>query len=196
MFRELLSKITSFDFDMSAHPLKQAYNVKVVDEGKIVRGGFHLCAGEFASHGGESLDFITYANCKQRRKIAAKINFNWAGRGGVKEIGKASSAFLYLDHSKLLIDYLVESLSHIRDGAPVLHDVLRRHVNYSHISFLRSGHIVPLNVTRESVGWLMLFDAYSGREAGKTVTPLEASIFATLRASRIVPITSDGFIIQ
>ena len=187
-----------YDYDMSTHVVGGAVRVQRIREGSIHRSSYPLSGNvqEVDVTELKSMKFISKANSKQRRKIASKINCNWAGKGGIPEIGKASSCFLYINANKIVLDYIVESASHVRDGAPVMHDHLRKYAdcNGHGMTCQRSGHIVPMYIGGKYVGWLMLFDAYSGANVRQQETDLE-QVFATLIANRIIPISCDGYLI-
>ncbi|AKM83553.1 hypothetical protein A2422_01630 [Candidatus Woesebacteria bacterium RIFOXYC1_FULL_31_51] len=185
-----------YDYDMSTHPIVGAISFREIKEGIIYRGTINSKEKQIDIDR-QDLDFLIEANSKRRRSITAKIHFNWAGRKKVPEIGKASSAFLFKYNNKLVIDYFVENQSHIRGSSSVMHNYMRENFNYckQEVSDLRSGHIVPFNVTTKDCGWLLLLDCFDNANVRQEFSKI-SSIIDTLYGNRIIPITSNGYLIS
>ena len=185
MFESFL-KWKSVDFSMETH-VSGAEVLWSGEEGKVCR--WYLRVGKKTELA--LPDFLRKMNRDRRQKLAAKLNFNWAGRGGVRGVGKPSSTFLIRDRRGLLfIDYFVESHQHKRSKGIRLHDFIRQNVSYDFGVFMRSGHIAPLNVTEEDIGFILLLDNLDSSSWVGDVSLLE-----TLWFNRILVISSNGYLV-
>ena len=120
-----------------------------------------------------------------------------------REIGKPNSAFVGFKDSTLVVDHLFENKMFERQDASKLHDIIRENVDYAkefqpidgNIIVL-SGHIAPINISTKSAVYVVLLDLFKGKNAYQDSCLGLKRIIKLLYAARIVPITSDGYLIK
>ncbi len=182
----------SVDFDMRVH-IVDGIVLWEGNEGKVMR--WFLFLGNKNSIKIPSI--FTGMNRKERKGLARKLNSNFAGRGNFPGIGKPSSAFLGKDGGgRLFLDFFLEEWQHRRKKGVRLHDLIRRHVDYSltrpldEVSKFRSGHIAPLNITESDVGFVLSLDNLRSSEWVGDI-----SILKTLWVNRILVVSSNGHLV-
>ncbi len=152
-------------------------------------------------------DYLT-SNNRRRRQVTSTLVLNSRSLtfSGAEDtsLGKPCSCFVFSqDGSTFGIDFLQENLRNDRSEQPNLHTLISYRIDYSKMATLDdcrskclSGHIAPFNITSSTEAFLLLLDAFSGKDAYKKMTPLQQRLIKQLYHTRIVPLTSNGHVIR
>jgi hypothetical protein len=143
---------------------------------------------------------------KGRKSLVFALNINSKkifNKECNEEIGKPNSAFAGLKNNCIVIDHLFENETFGRGNKSKLHDIMRDNIDYAR-EFQRiqknmtvlSGHLAPFNISTKSAAYIMLLDHFAGQDAYKNSSLELKYVIRLLYGARIVPITSDGHLIN
>ncbi len=182
--------------EMSAHALPGTRVLTRTDTGPIYRMPLNYSKQKFHIKVPDEIEALLIPD--RRDKLISDLN--WNKFDSDLAIGRPSSAFLVHLQEGLFIDFI--EIKKIVRGRRQPHDFIRNNVNYDSalqipinpLAKFLSGHIAPLTISTNSVAIIFMLDAFYGTQPNIS-HPDIAGIMAILRGNRILPITSDGYII-
>jgi len=196
-----MSKEFIHKFEISTHQYNETTLIKDTEAGRIIRIPIN---GKY----GDGLDnfivpdFLDKITRTRHNRKQFMTTMNWNSRIGPRWLGKPNSAYFICINDKYYVDYLEENADFDRSNTSRLHNIMNTYVDYKSFNRINgnccalSGHIAPLQVTTDQIASLMTFDAFQGAGAIKTMDPNFRKIVNLMYRSRLIPITSDGYLIK
>ena len=140
---------------------------------------------------------------RRRNRRVLRATMHWNSTKGPETLGKPNSAFVLQKDGQLYMDYLLESPEFAREEAPKLHSIMR--ANYDYVNGVDpfgpclnvySGHVAVLPITTPDVKHVFMFDKFQDRDAYNYMDVPTMQMVDRLYAARVVPLTTNGFIIR
>jgi len=183
--------------EMSAHALPGTQVIAETRAGPVYRMPLNLSKQKFdVQIPGEIVNLLLES--RSREQLAS--NLNWNRFDIDSALGRPSSAFLVHLPEGICIDFI--EIYDDTGGNRQPHDFIRDNVGYSNalsipinpLAKFLSGHIAPLTISTTDMSAIFLLDAFRG--SNPDISNRDVSgIMAILRGNRILPITSDGYVI-